>query len=246
MADFSDTRHPWLRVPDVLAIAAIAVIVVLVTIAAITESYRNLWLFAESWGLAGFWAAIAPAVVDSFIVMGELVLFVSLVRNWDRLVRTYGWALAGSGFAVSLAGNIGHVRSAGWPARAMFALFPVAATAGLAAGLMILKRVTAGYRLKAGGQQVTGQAAPPGRKREPRQAVQREARGPAVRGRPRQIIQPTPDMLAAIRDEKLSARKLLARFPDQIPSRHAATRLVGTYAASQNGSGHETEGASDG
>lgn len=236
MDDRSDSRHPLLRVPDVLAIVTIAVIVTLVTVTAISESYRNLWLFAIAFGLSGFWAAIAPAIVDSFIVVGELVLFVSLVRGWDRRVRAYGWVLTGAGFTVSLAGNIGHARSAPWQARIMFALFPVAATAGLAAGLMILKRVTAAYRMRLSGQQqVAGRAAPPDRIREPRRdrPAQREARDPVARpsasrvgrGRPPREIQITPELQADL-DAGTPARALHRKYPDLLRSNWAANNLV--------------------
>jgi hypothetical protein len=146
MKTHSDSRHPYLRIPDVIAINVIAVIAAIAAVVAMTESYTNLLDFAENSGLHGWRADIAPAAIDSFIVMGELLLFTAMIRGWDKRPAVYGWALAIGGFIISVAGNIGHQVSAPWQSRAMSALFPVAATVALAAGLMILKRVVRAYR----------------------------------------------------------------------------------------------------
>ena len=80
------------------------------------------WLFAVNYGLGGWRAMIAPvAVPDSFIIVGEGMLFVGLVRNWtDRPYHRFAWLLAATGFAISVAGNVGHLHTATWPERAMF------------------------------------------------------------------------------------------------------------------------------
>ena len=65
-----DRRHPWLRVPDVIALAGFAGIALAVTGIALVESYTNLYEFFIAHGLHGWRASIAPGCVDAFIVMG--------------------------------------------------------------------------------------------------------------------------------------------------------------------------------
>jgi uncharacterized protein DUF2637 len=229
MKDLSAARHPWLRVPDVIAIGLIAVVVILATVVAIAESYRNLWVVAGWSGLHGFWQAIAPAVVDSFIIVGEALLFVALARNWrDWPIRLYGWSLALGGFAVSLAGNV--------YARPVFALFPVAATAGLAAGLMVVKRVAMGYReMNPGTWAAVKPSVPLEPSREP-PARAAQVTAPAVqelvRSQPKPMVpvvqepvrsEPKPAAAVTMTPEiqadlaaGLSAQKLVLKYPEQL------------------------------
>jgi hypothetical protein len=159
----SDQRHPWLRVPDLIAIGVIAVIAIGAALVSMTESYTNLLDFALNHGLHGWRADIAPGAVDSFIVIGELLLFVAVHRGWTAYRETgkfrmpasitlYGWALAAFGFTLSVLGNLDHLVSAGVVTRLMSAVFPVSATVAMAAGLMILKRVVADHRARIAAQ----------------------------------------------------------------------------------------------
>jgi hypothetical protein len=158
-----DKRHPWLRVPDMIAIGVIAVIAVGAAVVAMMESYTNLLDFAKNHELHGWRAGAAPGAVDSFIVLGELLLFVVIYRGWNK-ARTYrghsvpavivmwGWGLALFGFTLSVLGNLDSRISADVVTRLMSAVFPVSATVALAAGLMILKRVAQDYRKRAEAQ----------------------------------------------------------------------------------------------
>jgi len=98
MKAHSDSRHPYLRIPDVIAINVIAVIAAIAAVVAMTESYTNLLDFAENFGLHGWRADIAPAAIDSFIVMGELLLFTAMIRGWTsgRSSTAGRWPSAGS------------------------------------------------------------------------------------------------------------------------------------------------------
>lgn len=159
-APTSTDRHPWLRVPDLIAIGIIAVIAVGAAVVAMMESYTNLLDFAKNHELHGWRAGAAPGAVDSFIIIGELLLFVAIYRGWNQ-ARTYrdrsvpasivlwGWGLALFGFTLSVLGNLDSRITADVVTRLMSAVFPVSATVALAAGLMILKRVAQDYRRKA-------------------------------------------------------------------------------------------------
>jgi hypothetical protein len=137
-----DSGHGWLRVPDSIALAAFGVAAAAVTGIAMVESYTNLLAFALAHGLHGWRAAIAPGCVDSFIVMGELLLFSAMVRRWSPVIW-YGAAMAVTGLAVSVGGNVWHASVATLVDRLVAAVFPLTATAAMAGGLMLLKRTLA-------------------------------------------------------------------------------------------------------
>jgi hypothetical protein len=133
--------------PEEIAAAALVlfgVIALAVTVVAVTESYSNLYAFATDHGLHGWRAVIAPAAVDSFIIMGELVLFTSLLLGWDSaLVFGAGCAMAAWGFLISVGGNVWHAPSASPVNRAVAGIWPVTATAALAVSLIIVKQLIA-------------------------------------------------------------------------------------------------------
>jgi hypothetical protein len=104
-----DTPEGVLRVARAVALWAIALVITVASAASFAESYRGLFVWALHHGLAGFWAAAFPLQVDSFIGVGELVLFIATVDRWTWQHRAGAWAVALLGLAVSVAGNIGHV-----------------------------------------------------------------------------------------------------------------------------------------
>lgn len=130
-----------LRVPRRAALAAIAVLITGASLVSFAESYRGLYLWALHHGLSGFWAAAFPAQIDVFIAVGELTLFVALVDQWRTRQRAAAWLVTLAGLAVSVSGNIGHVSGHSLAVRATAAVPPLAASAALAVGLGVLKRV---------------------------------------------------------------------------------------------------------
>ena len=130
-----------LRGPRRMALAVIALVLAAASVTALAESYRGLYLWASAHGLSGLWAAAWPLMVDTFLVVGELALFVGLVDRWPARARVPAWAITVAGLGVSVAGNIGHVHSHDVLIRATAAVPPIAAAAALAVGLGVLKRV---------------------------------------------------------------------------------------------------------
>lgn len=85
-----------------------------------------------------------PAEIDVFLAVGELALYVAYLDGWPARQRIWPWAIALTGLAVSIAGNIGHVQALpGHPViladRLTAATSPLAAFAGLSVGLLVLK-----------------------------------------------------------------------------------------------------------
>jgi hypothetical protein len=123
------------------ALWAIAALITAASAASFSESYRGLLSWALRHGLAGFWAAAFPVQVDTFIAVGELVLFVAMVDQWDWPRKLGAWAVALLGLAISVAGNIGHLAAADLSSRATAGVPPLAAFAALWLGLTVLKSV---------------------------------------------------------------------------------------------------------
>jgi hypothetical protein len=123
------------------ALVVIACLVAASTLVAFGESYRALYLWALRHGVPGGWALIWPAMVDTFVCVGELALFVALTDRWTSRSRVFAWSVTLAGLAVSVAANVGHVASHALTSRATAAVPPVAAAAALAVGLGVLKRV---------------------------------------------------------------------------------------------------------
>ncbi len=132
---------PVLRGPRRAALIAITVLVAAASLVSFGESYRGLYLWAHHHGLAGRWAVVWPLQVDVFIAVGELALFVALADRWSLRSRIGAWLVTLAGLAVSVAGNVGHVAGHDLASRVTAAVPPLAASAALAVGLGVLKRV---------------------------------------------------------------------------------------------------------
>jgi len=141
-----------LRIFRVAALAAIAVVITAASAASFAESYRGLFDWAHHHGLSGFWAAAFPLQLDSFIVVGELSLFVAMTDRWGRRERAGAWTVALLGLAASVAGNVGHVGAHDLQSRGTAAVPPLAAFAALWVGLGVLKRIVERHRVQHAGQ----------------------------------------------------------------------------------------------
>jgi hypothetical protein len=105
------------------------------------ESFFGLYHFAKANGRRGLLALLAPTMVDTFILGGEILVLLAVMQRWDWRARWTGYAFTWLGLALSVAGNAGQ---AGWhiPLVTMvsYALAPVAMTGMTAMGLIIVKR----------------------------------------------------------------------------------------------------------
>lgn len=131
----------YLRVPRKWALYIISLIVTLSTAVSLIESYRALYIWAINHQVFGNFAYIWPLMIDSFIVVGELTLFVAMTDLWKGRARIFPWVVTLSGLAVSVAGNVGHVHTHNIWTRLTAAVAPIAASASLTVGMGVLKRV---------------------------------------------------------------------------------------------------------
>ncbi len=126
------------------ALYAIGAIAILASANALTHSYAGLYDWATHHSLSGWQAMSWPAEIDVFLAIGELALYVAYLDGWPARQRIWPWATALIGLSVSVAGNIGHIQAMpGHPViladRLTAATSPLAAFAGLAIGLLVLK-----------------------------------------------------------------------------------------------------------
>jgi Protein of unknown function (DUF2637) len=145
MADMTPNvlRSAWIRWPRSIALRLLTLVILAASLASFAQSYRGLYLWATHHGVTGFWAATWPLMVDTFIVAGEVALFIALVDNWERRWRVVAWAVAAAGVAISVTGNAGHAPASDFLTRATFAVPPLAAAGTLFVGLLILKAAIA-------------------------------------------------------------------------------------------------------
>jgi hypothetical protein len=130
------------------ALVAIAAFIIAADLVAFAGSYLGLYEWAARHGLAGWRAYAFPLMVDTFVAVGELALFVSLASGWPRRTRIGAAVITGVGLAASVAGNVGHAWTADWWTRATWAIPPLAASAALAIGLTVLKWTAAEHRAR--------------------------------------------------------------------------------------------------
>jgi hypothetical protein len=127
-----------------LALYAIGAIAIAASANALTHSYAGLYDWATHHSLSGWQAKSWPAEIDVFLAIGELALYVAYLDGWPARQQIWPWATALTGLGVSVAGNIGHIQpQPGHPViladRLTAATSPLAAFAGLAIGLLVLK-----------------------------------------------------------------------------------------------------------
>ncbi len=137
---------------SIARLATIAVMGVAVTIATadgFAQSYSGLYRWALEHGVHGWKADSFPALVDLFIVVGELGLFL-LAIDGHRLRRAFlPWAdlampalVAAAGWSASLVFNVGHVEHR-FSFQATAAVPPITSMLGLLILLRTLHRYVA-------------------------------------------------------------------------------------------------------
>lgn len=247
-------RHELSRL-DVIALTVFAVVAAGATAIALTESYVNLYDFAITHGLHGWRARVAPLCVDTFIVMGETLLFVAFARSWRKIRDAWlAWLFALFGFGMSVSGNIWHTADARLSDRLVSAVFPVTAAAAMAGCLSVVHKLSA---LRAAAQpsaapvretdtQTSAALVSPPPERRTRPAGQANRRAPARPGRRTLAdieqmpgMPPADTVVSAIQSGHSSIRGLRDFLITDYPAvtKHMADQLVKAYSMN----GYHTE-----
>jgi hypothetical protein len=208
-----------------VALAAICALVVAASLVSFAESYRGLYDWAGGHGLSGIWQAAWPLMIDAFIAVGELTLFVALADGWKLRTRIGAWLIITAGLAASVAGNIGHVAGHELTVRATAAVPPLAAAAAMAVGLGVLKRVIAARADVAAdaadvatlGALSLSDVTSAGDMTVPAEVT--PAAAPVVTSRPRRAApkatpKATPKAAAVVTPQRAEADRILSREPD--------------------------------
>lgn len=132
-----------------LGVTIMGVAVLIVTADGFAQSYAGLYRWALEHGLAGWHAQSFPLLVDSFVLVGEIALFLLAIDGYRFTRSATSWldlllpaGSAGGGWLVSLAFNVGHV-GGGLSVRITAAVPPLAAMLGLLVLLRTLHRYVA-------------------------------------------------------------------------------------------------------
>jgi hypothetical protein len=184
---------------DVASRRAIAAMIALLDVAAFSQSYRDLTLWALGHGVSWPWAGWWPLLIDAPVVAGEMWLFHATLHRAGRGQHAGAWALTLGGLAASLGGNIGHIAHAPWTSMLTFAAAPLVAAGGLFAGMSIL-------RLRVAEHAAAEEAARAARASRPR-----PARVPA-----KAAAKPQPSW-----EQQHPARQPGSQPPDELASRRA-------------------------
>lgn len=235
MASRDSEELPWvLRAPRATALCLIGVLIAAAAGVSIAESWRGLYLWAIHHGLPFGWAIIFPLMVDVFITVGELSLFVAVIGAWPNRVKYGAWVMTVVGLGASVAGNVGHIAAGEWQNRLTAAVPPVAAACSLAVGLLVLEQVVAQYRSTS-----RKPATEPKRARRSTKAKTRRSTSRSTA--PEQPKTTAPEQPDSSRERQVQrAREFLATLvPAQYPS---ARSLAQEYFGSTGGSGQQLAG----
>lgn len=130
-----------------LLLRLLATIIVAVTVVCFAQSYRQLLDWATRHRIPLWIAPAWPIMLDAFIIVGEIVLFISIVRDWPKRTRVLAWGMSIAGLVASVAAQWLYLPDgASWWDRGTAVVAPLGATLGLAAGLVVLKWVAADAR----------------------------------------------------------------------------------------------------
>lgn len=127
-----------------VSVALIGLFVLAITLDGFVHSYAGLYAWGIDHGLRGFLALTFPGMIDLFILVGELGLFVLALEgvrtaNWGWVDMAIAGGVATAGWGVSLALNVGHVGGA-WTDQATAGIAPIASMLGLLVLLRTLHR----------------------------------------------------------------------------------------------------------
>jgi hypothetical protein len=129
MLPFARRAAPWV----------IAVLTVIATADSFAQSFHGLlaWAFSHR---DGAWAWGFPVMIDTFVVVGEVRLFIAAVDGAATAVKARCWLVTAAGLAASIGGNVGHVGfTAPLGDQVTAAVPPLAATVSLGVLLGLVK-----------------------------------------------------------------------------------------------------------
>jgi len=150
-----------------VAVALMGLGVLVATADGFAQSYSGLYGWGLEHGLKGWKAQSFPLLVDTFVLVGELGMFLLAIDGHKLRKSLLSWvdllmpgSVAAAGWGASLVFNVGHVEGAGFATQATAAVPPLASMIGLLVLLRTLHRyVTQGE--KPSGSPAAETTAPP-------------------------------------------------------------------------------------
>jgi hypothetical protein len=131
----------------VVTIALMGVAVIVATADGFAQSYAGLYGWAIEHGLTGWKADSFPLLVDTFVGVGELGMFLLAIDGHKLRKSLLSWAdllmpaaVAAAGWGASLVFNVGHVKVHDFATESTAAVPPLASMIGLLILLRTLHR----------------------------------------------------------------------------------------------------------
>lgn len=122
-------------------VRGVTAIVATSTVASTIESYMGLRAWAIEHSIIGLGADIYPLFIDSFPLAAEGVLILAYIDHWRTRARVVPWTILTLGLAVSVALNVGQIRSTDVWTLITHGTFPIAMWLSLLVGTVMFKRV---------------------------------------------------------------------------------------------------------
>jgi len=130
-----------------VAVALMGIGVLVATADGFAQSYSGLYGWALEHSLTGWKAQSFPLLVDTFVGVGELGMFLLAIDGHKLRKSLLSWldllmpgSVAAAGWGASLIFNVGHVEGAGFATQATAAVPPLASMIGLVVLLRTLHR----------------------------------------------------------------------------------------------------------
>jgi len=143
--DTRQTSDTLLSRTMTLMLRSLAGVIVAVTVLCFAQSYRQLLDWATRHQVPLWIAPAWPLGIDAFVIIAEIVLFVSIVRRWPMYTRWLAWGVAVAGLTASIVAQWLYIPGAGLLTRGTSVVAPLGATLGLALGLIVLKWTVAEF-----------------------------------------------------------------------------------------------------
>ncbi len=204
------------------AVGLMAAAVLTATGGGFAQSYSGLHEWALEHGLSGWKAASFPLLVDLFIIVGELGLFLLALDAYAIRKSLLSWMdfmlplfIALAGWTASLVFNVGHVLNKEFSYQATAAVPPIVSMLGL----FVLLRTLHRYVVQAPQQEaeMALEASP-----EPRQIT-------ASAVRVAELEAPAEKLADPIVDAAKAAEKAAERIPEEVPAAAPETPAEQTF-----------------
>ncbi|GAA0967898.1 DUF2637 domain-containing protein [Actinocorallia libanotica] len=208
------------------AVGLMAAAVLIATGGGFAQSYSGLYEWALEHGLSGWKAASFPLLVDLFIIVGELGLFLLALDAYAIRKSLLSWMdfmlpmfIALAGWTASLVFNVGHVLNRDFSYQATAAVPPIVSMLGL----FVLLRTLHRYVVQMPGQEEERALEAAAELRQITASAVRVAELEAP------VDQPADPLVEAAKAAEKAEKQAAERLPEEVPATAPETPAEQTF-----------------